>query len=144
MARLRLADIEWGSGTLRVLGKGRYEVRLPLPQDAGDTLLRYLECRPEAGQTDQVFVRNIAPFNQFITGHCVSGVVKRALRRAGVINTAKAHTYYAIPPPLRCCAMVFPSIRSAWFFAIVVSIRPPITPKLITPCSNKSLSRGRR
>lgn len=89
VARLRLADIEWGSGTLRVLGKGRYEVRLPLPQDAGDTLLRYLECRPEAGQTDQVFVRNIAPFNQFITGHCVSGVVKRALRRAGVINTAK-------------------------------------------------------
>lgn len=31
VARLRLADLEWESGTLRVLGKGRYEVRLPLP-----------------------------------------------------------------------------------------------------------------
>ena len=89
VARLRLADIEWESGTLRVLGKGRYEVRLPLPQDAGDTLLRYLECRPEAGQTDHVFVRSIAPFKAFISGDCVSGVVKRALRRAGVITAAK-------------------------------------------------------
>jgi site-specific recombinase XerD len=89
LARLRLADLEWESGTLRVLGKGRYEVRLPLPQDAGDALLRYLECRPEVIRTDHVFVRNIAPFKPFISGHCVSGVVKRALRRAGVMTAAK-------------------------------------------------------
>lgn len=89
LARLRLADLEWESGTLRVLGKGRYEVRLPLPQDAGDALLCHLECRPEAGRTDHVFVRNIAPFKPFISAHCVSGVVKRALRRAGVMTAAK-------------------------------------------------------
>lgn len=89
LARLRLPDLEWESGTLRVLGKGRYEVRLPLPQDAGEALLRYLECRPEAGPTDHVFVRNIAPFKPFVSGHCVSGVVKRALRRAGVMTAAK-------------------------------------------------------
>ena len=89
VARLRLGDLEWESGTLRVLGKGRYEVRLPLPQDAGDALLRYLECRPNAGRTDRVFVRNIAPFKPFVSGHCVSGVVKRALRRAGVTTAVK-------------------------------------------------------
>ena len=89
VVQLRLADIEWESGTLRVLGKGRYEVRLPLPQDAGATLLHYLECRPASSQTDHVFVRNIAPFKPFISGHCVSGVVKRALRRAGVTTAAK-------------------------------------------------------
>ncbi len=89
VAQLRLGDLEWESGTLRVLGKGRYEVRLPLPQDAGDALLRYLECRPEAGRTDRVFVCNIAPFKPFVSGHCVSGVVKRALRRAGVTTAAK-------------------------------------------------------
>lgn len=89
LSKLRLDDLEWESGTLRVLGKGRYEVRLPLPQDAGDALLRYLECRREASRTDYVFVRNIAPFKPFVSGHCVSGVVKRALRRAGVMTTAK-------------------------------------------------------
>jgi len=87
--RLRLGDLEWESGTLRVMGKGRYEVRLPLPQDAGDALLRYLECRPEACRTDRVFVRNIAPFKPFVSSHCVSGVVRRALRRAGVTTAVK-------------------------------------------------------
>jgi len=89
VVRLRLADIEWESGTLRVLGKSRYEVRLPLPQDVGDAVLRYLECRTQADATDRVFVRNIAPFRPFVSNHCVSGVVKRALRRAGIVAPAK-------------------------------------------------------
>jgi integrase len=42
IAHLRLADIDWNGGTLQVIGKGRYQVRLPLPQDVGDALLRYL------------------------------------------------------------------------------------------------------
>jgi integrase len=88
VVRLRLADIEWESGTLRVLGKSRYEVRLPVPQDVGDAVLRYLECRTKVGATDRVFVRNIAPFRPFVSNHCVSGVVKRALRRAGIIAPA--------------------------------------------------------
>jgi site-specific recombinase XerD len=47
IVNLRLEDIDWNEGTLRVLGKGRREVRLPLPQDAGDALLTYLEqARP--------------------------------------------------------------------------------------------------
>ena len=46
VARLRLSDIDWNNGTLLVTGKGRYQVRLPLPQDVGDALLRYLQCRP--------------------------------------------------------------------------------------------------
>jgi site-specific recombinase XerD len=89
VVRLRLADIEWSSGTLRVLGKSRYEVRLPLPQDVGDAVLCYLERRTKADATDRVFVRNIAPFRPFVSNHCVSGVVKRALRRAGIVAPVK-------------------------------------------------------
>jgi len=36
---MRLDDIEWIHGTICVRGKSRREVRLPLPQDAGDALL---------------------------------------------------------------------------------------------------------
>jgi integrase/recombinase XerD len=36
---MRLDDIAWTDGTLRVRGKSRREVRLALPQDAGDALL---------------------------------------------------------------------------------------------------------
>ena len=89
VAQLRLTDIEWESGTLRVLGKGRYEVRLPLSQDVGDALACYLERRTEASHTDRVFVRSIAPFRPSVSNHCVSGVVKRALRHARIVTTAK-------------------------------------------------------
>ena len=89
VARLRLTDIEWERGTLRVVGKGRYEVRLPLPQDAGDALLQYLVARPDLGVTDHVFLRQIAPFTPCVSNHCVSGVVKRALKKAGVHTAAK-------------------------------------------------------
>ncbi len=89
LANLRMKDIEWKTGTLRVSGKGRYEVRLPLPQDAGEALLRYLESRPRVTGDDHVFVRNIAPFRPFDSGDGVSSVVKRALRRARVSSPAK-------------------------------------------------------
>jgi site-specific recombinase XerD len=89
VARLRFTDIDWESGTLRVAGKGRYEVRLPLPQDVGEALFRYLECRAQVSQSNQVFLRNIAPFRPLISGDSVSSVVKRALKRAGVVAPVK-------------------------------------------------------
>ena len=89
VACLCLSDIEWETGTLRVSGKGRYEVRLPLPQDAGEALLRYLECRPQVTGSNHVFVRDIAPCGPFVSGSGVSSVVKRALKRAGISSPAK-------------------------------------------------------
>jgi site-specific recombinase XerD len=89
VAGLRLTDIEWQSGTMRVSGKGRREVRLPLPQDVGDALLSYLECRPRLDHTDRVFVRNVAPFRPGITAAAISAIVGRALKRAGIVARSK-------------------------------------------------------
>lgn len=89
VARLRLADIEWETGTLRVSGKGGYHIRLPLPQEVGDAIVDYLECRPPTCASDHVFVRNIAPFRPFTRGDGVSCVVRRAMKRAGVVTPAK-------------------------------------------------------
>ena len=50
VAQLRLTDIEWETGTLRVCGKSRYQVRLPLPQEVGEAILAYLDAGlPPAG-----------------------------------------------------------------------------------------------
>jgi site-specific recombinase XerD len=89
VACLRLTDIDWNNGTLQVTGKGRYQVRLPLPQDVGDALLRYLECRPANIDTDRVFIRSIAPCRPFASGDGVSSVVKQALKRANIDAPAK-------------------------------------------------------
>ena len=89
VARMRLSDLDWDDATLRVSGKGRYQVTLPLPQDVGDALLQYLECRPRFVHTDRVFVPNIAPYRSGISSDTVGAVVKRVLVRAGINAPAK-------------------------------------------------------
>ena len=88
VAQLHLGDIEWQAGSLRVTGKSRTEVRLPLPQDVGDAIADYLEFRPLC-RSDRVFLRTIAPCRPFLRGDGVSSVVKRIMKRAGIVTPAK-------------------------------------------------------
>jgi integrase len=47
VAALTLDAFDWQAARLRVAGKGRREDWLPLPQDAGDAVLAYIEkARP--------------------------------------------------------------------------------------------------
>ena len=53
--QLRLSDIDWRASRLRLHGKGRRAVMIPLPQDAGDALLAYIEDARPVVATDRVF-----------------------------------------------------------------------------------------
>ena len=81
---LRLTDIDWSEGRLRVVGKGRCETWLPLPQDAGDAVLEYLEHFRPAIDDDHVFLRVYAPFGPLPSSGPISKLVRRAIGRAGV------------------------------------------------------------
>jgi site-specific recombinase XerD len=89
VAQLCLDDIEWETGSLRVSGKSRYEVRLPIPQDVGDAISAYLACRPSTCLGDHVFLRNIAPFRPFRNGDGVSSFVRRLMQRVGIVAPVK-------------------------------------------------------
>ena len=80
---LRLGDLDWEEGRLRVAGKGRRETRLPLPQDAGDAILGYLEEERPAAATDRVFLTARTPIRP-IGSSGLRDVVCRAIERAGV------------------------------------------------------------
>jgi site-specific recombinase XerD len=84
VVQLRLDDLDWTQGTIQVTGKGRYQVRLPLPQEVGDAVLRYLTSRPRGPETDRVFLTTIAPVAPLRTSDAVSSVVARVLQRAGI------------------------------------------------------------
>jgi len=84
IANLRLQDIDWCAGRLKVCGKGHREVWLPLPQDVGEAILKYLKKRP-ALAIDQVFLCMQAPFRPINSG-VVSSVVDHALSSAGIEN----------------------------------------------------------
>ena len=83
VAGLRLEDIDWGAGRLKVCGKARRETWLPLPQDAGDAILEYLKKRP-AVAIDQVFLCVQAPYRSMQSSPVVSSIVDHALSSAGI------------------------------------------------------------
>ena len=59
-------------------------MRLPLPQDAGDALLAYIEqTRPRVNE-QTVFLRARAPYRPFAYSTAISRMVHHALQRAGV------------------------------------------------------------
>lgn len=79
-------DIDWQKGTLRVTGKGRREVLLPLTQEVGDALLNYLEkFRPQV-PIDKLFLCLRAPYRSFPFSSGISSVVSAALSRAGIMH----------------------------------------------------------
>ena len=86
VAGLDLADIDWDNALIRVAGKTRRAVALPLPQDVGDALLAYIERARPAADSTKVFIRVIPPFEPFASSMAVSCVVRGAIVRAGVDN----------------------------------------------------------
>jgi integrase/recombinase XerD len=86
IASMRPKDIDWQDATLLVRGKGRRDVRLPLPQDAGDAVLDYIEHARPPVAIDRVFLCLKAPFRPIRAGMIVSGIVRAALRRASIKN----------------------------------------------------------
>jgi site-specific recombinase XerD len=84
VAAMRMRDIHWENGTLEVSGKGRRTTRLPLPQDVGDAVLRYIEeGRPEIADP-HLFLRVRPPVGKLRTSAAVSDIVNRTAARAGI------------------------------------------------------------
>ena len=89
---LRLSDIDWDNGRVRVVGKLRRPAWLPLPQEVGDAILAYLEHRPPC-TIPAVFLCTTAPYRSLgSTG--VSRIARCAIARARVKSASRgAHVF---------------------------------------------------
>lgn len=76
VARLRLSDIDWREGAVRIYSaKSARERTLPLPSDVGQALAEYLrDSRPTSAQP-YVFLRTRAPFSPITGCSTVSCIV---------------------------------------------------------------------
>ena len=84
ICELRLDDIDWTKALVKVSGKSKRSVQLPLPQDAGDAILDYIEkARPRIDES-KLFLRVLAPHVPFRSSRVVTHIVCRALDRAGM------------------------------------------------------------
>jgi site-specific recombinase XerD len=83
VANLRLDDLDWTQGRIRVSGKSRTPAWLPFPQDAGDAVLEYLATGRPRASTDRVFVIMRAPYTP-VRSRQITSTAERAIKRAGI------------------------------------------------------------
>jgi integrase/recombinase XerD len=89
VASLRLEDVDWTAGTVTVHGKGGRVDLMPLPVDAGQALVEYLQNGRPDTSARTVFVRATAAFTP-LKSSSVSCIVARAAQRAG-LGTVHGH-----------------------------------------------------
>jgi site-specific recombinase XerD len=78
-----LGDIDWTHASVRVSGKSRYEVKLPLTQEVGEAVLEFLRIGRPPVQDTRLFVRMLAPWRPLQVSS-VSAIVARAIAWAGI------------------------------------------------------------
>lgn len=83
IVNMDLTDIDWTHASVRVSGKSRREIKLPLTQEVGEAVLEYLKSGRPPVQDTRVFVRMAAPWRSLQVSS-VSAIVARAIARAGV------------------------------------------------------------
>lgn len=61
---IELGDIDWIEGKIMVRGKGSQMDWLPLPQDAGEAIVRYLRRGRPSSDSRKLFLAAIAPYGE--------------------------------------------------------------------------------
>jgi integrase len=88
VAGLRLDDIDWRAGTVRLAKpKSRRVDALPLPRETGRAISDYLVSERPQTASRAVFVRHVAPYDQPIGTGVVQRAVRAAYRRCGLPRT---------------------------------------------------------
>lgn len=83
---LRLNDINWGEGTIRIADKKSHRERiLPLTSSLGNAIADYLKVDRAKDDERALFLRHRAPVGTPVTSHIVRDAVRRACARIGIL-----------------------------------------------------------
>jgi integrase len=84
VAQLRLDDVDWRDGTVRIRAKGKRIDILPLPEKTGQAIVAYLQNgRPQTTRRE-IFVRHRPPLNAPADLDIVRNAVRYAAKRCGL------------------------------------------------------------
>ena len=82
---LRFEDIDWIEGTVKIRSrKSLCERRLPLTEDVGKALAKYLRGGRPKSPSRFVFLQCVTPHHPFGTSGAISYIVRQAFTRAGL------------------------------------------------------------
>jgi len=88
LSSLKLKDIDWVRGEIRIVGKDEKVSRLPFPQDVGDAILTYLKISTRSDDPS-LFVSTKAPFARYQSVRKLRKALKRAYEETGVERPTK-------------------------------------------------------
>ena len=143
---IKLEDIDWRAGELLVVGKADRAETLPLPVDVGEAVADYVRYgRPRCASTS-VFITLRAPFTGLALNVCISGVVARACKRAGIEPFGPHRLRHAVACDLLGRGASLAEIgqllrhRSERSTAIYAKVDPGALRELARPCPSGSVS----
>ena len=88
VVRLRLEDVDWRKGILRIVGtKSRRDDELPLTAAIGAAIAAYIRRGRPQTSSREVFLRLRAPVGQPMTRSTIGNLILRAAARAGMEST---------------------------------------------------------
>lgn len=92
LTALRLSDLFFGEGYIRILGKGSKERLVPIGNLARERIMLYLDCREpkSAKDRDILFLNNRG---KALTRVMVFYVIRDAVERAGIDKTVSPHIF---------------------------------------------------
>lgn len=85
VAALRLDDVNWREGTIRIAAKKSRERILPLTSRVGGAIADYLKTVRPTTPEHSLFLRHSVPSGTPVTCHIVRGIVRRACARVGIL-----------------------------------------------------------
>lgn len=91
LTSLRLGDLFFGEGYLRVLGKGDKERLVPISDIARQKIESYIEIRKSASINEDVLFLNNR--GKALTRVMIFTIIKQAARAAGLTKTISPHTF---------------------------------------------------
>ena len=91
LTSLKIQDLVFGEGYIRVIGKGDKQRLVPISAIARERIQRYLDKRPEGrSNIETVFLNNRG---SQLTRVMVFTILKEAVRRAGINKRISPHTF---------------------------------------------------
>ena len=91
LVSLRLGDLFFGEGYIRVIGKGDKQRLVPVSDTARDRIYAYLDCRKGARKSEEILF--LSNRGRRLTRVMVFKIIRQAVLRAGIDKQVSPHTF---------------------------------------------------
>lgn len=85
IANLKLADMDWRNSEIHLIqGKTKQVLALPLDENAGNAMIDYILHGRPVSESQFMFLRSFAPYQQFHDGVSISCIFRKYLKKADI------------------------------------------------------------